>query len=124
MKSSKNSELGKKGEAIALNYLLEKGFSLVAKNFRYQRAEIDLIMLKNELLIFVEVKYRTRTHYGYPEQAVDKRKQQHLLKVVHFYLEQHAIQTPIRCDTIAITETKAGLEVLHLEDAWGYDAIM
>ncbi|MCS6833929.1 MAG: YraN family protein, partial [Flammeovirgaceae bacterium] len=86
-----------------------------------QHAEIDLILRKNDLLVFVEVKYRTNVQYGYPETAVNKRKQQHLLKAVNFYLEQHRIESPIRCDIVAITEMADGIDVLHLEDAWGYD---
>ena len=65
--------LGKKGETIAKEYLLEKSYSIVEKNWRYVKAEIDLIAQKEDVIVFVEVKTRSSNNYGDPESFVSDR---------------------------------------------------
>ena len=76
---SKNKELGQEGEQLAANYLKNKGWSILKMNYRFSRSEIDLIASKNDLLIFVEVKTRTNTSYGLPEDFVDEQKAKNIM---------------------------------------------
>ena len=78
--------LGKIGEELALNYLKSHGFIILEKNFRSKFGEIDLIAEKNHCLYFIEVKTRSNLNYGFPYEAVNKRKIYHIKKVAQYYL--------------------------------------
>ena len=65
---------GKEGEDMAARFLIEKGFEIVERNYRYKRSEIDLIVKKDKWLVFVEVKLRSSDLYGYPEDFVDYKR--------------------------------------------------
>ncbi len=68
-----NQKLGQEGERMALEFLLGKGYRMLFRNYRQGRGEIDLIMQMDQLLVFVEVKTRSNTDYGEPEEAVNFR---------------------------------------------------
>ena len=70
----KNYEVGKLGEKIAENYLTKNGYQLIAKNFHTRFGEIDLIVTKNNKLIFVEVKLKIGEDFGTPEEMINKHK--------------------------------------------------
>ncbi|HTF30986.1 MAG TPA: YraN family protein, partial [Flavitalea sp.] len=65
-----NMGTGKKGELLAAKYLLDLGFNILHCNWRYRKAEIDIIASKNSILHFIEVKTRTSLAFGYPEESV------------------------------------------------------
>ena len=113
----KNKELGQEGEHIAANYLIDKGWQILAMNYRYSRSEIDLIASKNDLLIFVEVKTRTNTSYGLPEAFVDEKKAENIIKGAEHYIEENSWQGNIRFDIISIIKGKQ-LDIAHIEDAF------
>ena len=71
---------GRNGEELAATYMEEKGFEVFKKNYRSGKAEIDLIMKKENLLVFAEVKLRKKTSYGMPEEAVSERKEELILE--------------------------------------------
>ncbi|MBC7333084.1 MAG: YraN family protein [Actinobacteria bacterium] len=71
---SNNVALGKYGEAIAVEHLIKCGYSILAKNFRAKCGEVDIIAKKEKSLVFVEVKTRESLSYGFPEEAISKRK--------------------------------------------------
>src|SRR5215216_1342511 len=71
---SNKLETGREGETLAANFLVAKGYEIVARNYRYRRGEIDLIVRKDDWLLFVEVKTRSSTAYGDPETFVDLKK--------------------------------------------------
>ncbi|WP_027003361.1 YraN family protein [Hugenholtzia roseola] len=116
-KSKANTQsLGKEGEARALSFLLEKGYKLVAQNFRAGRGEIDLIVCKGEILAFVEVKQRKNDDFGNPEAFVSAKQVDKILQTAETFLEQNPWQGAIRFDILAILTEKN--ELLHLEDAF------
>lgn len=82
----KNMELGKFGEEIAAKYLSMSGYEILEKNFRCRVGEVDLIVRKDDVLVFIEVKTRTSDSFGLPSQAVDSKKQSHIKKVAGVYL--------------------------------------
>ena len=112
-------QLGHAGEAAALGYLLAHGYELVYRNYRYRRAEVDLIMRQDSaLLVFVEVKARSSLQYGYPEEFVTERKRQ-LLRLAAEHLQETLNWTgDIRFDILALTPTATGLRVEHFKDAF------
>lgn len=112
-----NQITGRLGEDMALSFLEKKGYLLVEKNYRAGRVEVDLIMRKDKLLIFVEVK--TRYHaMVLPEFAVDRSKQMKLANAANSYLTRRNILDPIRFDIISIHFDKGETEIIHFEDAF------
>lgn len=117
--------LGKWGEAIAADYLVEKGYTIIARNERTPYGEIDLIaqhtsqpepgLYEPELVtVFVEVKTRTTKTFGYPEEAVTSRKQINLLSAAQHYLQEHPnLDIDWRVDVIAVERIKDQPPVIH-----------
>src|SRR3954471_21723389 len=75
---SKHSEIGVKGEQIAADYLLNKGYTVLHRNWRSKRKEIDIIAVKDDILAIVEIKTRSRSDLSFPEETVTHKKQQYL----------------------------------------------
>ena len=113
--------LGKHGEASAREYLLQKGYEVVKENFRYQRAEVDLIVKDQEKkLVFVEVKTRRNKKFGEPEEAVNNAKQQQLIKSAEGFLMNNAGYEDYnkRFDVIAIYIEGKKETINHIENAF------
>lgn len=107
---------GNNGEDIAAQFLIEKGYRLVHKQWRCFYGEIDLICEQNGELVFVEVKSRHDDSYGYPEDAVTKTKRKHLAACADEYLTQFQKgDIPWRVDVIAIEFDQSPPNILHLE---------
>lgn len=96
--------LGAWGEDCAAGFLQSKGFQVVARNHRTPEGEIDLILVKDGHLVFVEVKTRIHNQAGYPEESVTETKLEHLMGAAECYLEQHSeYADDWRVDVIAVT---------------------
>ncbi|WP_121355259.1 YraN family protein [Flavisolibacter nicotianae] len=110
-------DIGKEGEKLAEQYLSEKGYQLLHRNWRYGRYELDLVTLKNEKLRFVEVKFRSCNQYGNPEEAVTKKKIKSLLQAIDQFLFLHPQYDDFRLDVISITQIAPGrVEYFLIED--------
>lgn len=114
---AKNIELGNKGERLACNYLLRKGFEILERNYRYKKAEIDIIAVKGKLLLFVEVKSRKSKSFGEPEHSIDQSKENLIIAAAEYYIENINWKSDIRFDIIAIHFTEPA-EIFHIEDAF------
>ena len=103
-------ETGLKGEETAENHLREaRGMTCLQRRYRSKCGEIDLIMREGETIVFVEVKARTGTFFGYPESAVNKRKKTHLVNSALCYMQQEHPdndEIPWRIDIIALIYKK------------------
>ncbi|MFT2010789.1 YraN family protein [Pontibacter sp. 13R65] len=108
---------GNKGEATAASYLIEKGYQLCCRNFRYKRAEVDIIAQKDKVLVFVEVKTRGSDKFGFPEEAVSAKKEAMLLAAAEEYIHQTDWHHDIRFDIISITLSTPPV-IYHIEDAF------
>lgn len=117
MKSQKK-ETGKKGEELAVAYLLKKGFEILCRNYRFKRAEIDLICKKDQLLVFVEVKFRSNVAYGLPEDAVSNNQQEKIIEAAENYLFENQWESNIRFDILSVLYLNGKLEISHFEDAF------
>ncbi|MEQ9300682.1 MAG: YraN family protein [Cyclobacteriaceae bacterium] len=107
--------IGDSGEQKAADFLLDKGYEICAMNYRHKRGEIDLIVKKNTMMVFVEVKTRNNLKFGTPEQFVSERQQEVIIETANAYVSEVDWQGPIRFDIIAIVPEK---EVVHFEDAF------
>ncbi len=115
----KHTELGKNGEILAVEFLIQKGHKILFTNYRNGHQEIDIISLEGDILVFSEIK--TRSHYkmGFPEEAVTPIKQGHLKKAAEQFLLEHTQYSKIRFDIISILLQNNSLkEILHFEDAF------
>ncbi len=108
---------GDLGEDIATEYLQNQGFTIVERNYRYKRAEIDIIARKSNLLVFFEVKARKGNAYGYPEEAVDEKKSEMVLLAANNYIYETGWIEEIRFDIISISMQEEQ-EITHFEDAF------
>ncbi|GLB52700.1 UPF0102 protein [Neptunitalea chrysea] len=115
---AEHNDFGKLAEDEAVNYLKRKAYRIAFRNYRYGKAEIDILAFDNEVLVVIEVKARSTGYFGDPEQFVSKRKIQFLINAVNKYVEQNNLDVEIRFDIIAILKQKDGLVVNHIEDAF------
>lgn len=96
-------EFGDAGEDIAADFLKQKGYKIIERNYRYGHGEIDIIAEDDNTLVFVEVKTRKNLEFGYPELGITKSKQKQVRKIAEAYLyEKNIIDTDCRVDVIAI----------------------
>ena len=113
--------LGRRGERLAVDYLCEAGWTIVERNYRFRRREVDLIVRRGGLLAFVEVKTRAGDGCGRPEEAVTWKKRREIEAVAAEYLVRHpSADRSVRFDVIAIEVSLRGCVTRfeHVEDAW------
>ena len=116
---AKHNETGIKGEQIAEKFLLNKGYTILHKNWRSGRKEIDIIAMDGHLLVFVEVKTRHSFDFGFPEEAVNLQKQSHMKMAAEAFADTYTDFESVRFDIISILLKKdAEDEILHFEDAF------
>lgn len=112
-------ELGKLGEDLAANYLMDKGYQILERNWRSGHKEIDIIALYDNMLVIVEVKTRKSDEFGDPDIAVGKTKQQMLVWAADAYVRYKNLNVDVRFDIISIVFTEGGEpEIEHIEDAF------
>jgi len=118
MTSTTKAEIGKEGELIAVNYLVNNGYTLLDQNWRYKKKEIDIITTIKKCLVIVEVKTRTLPYVVSPEKAVTRKKQRNLIKASEKYVMIHKIDLEVRFDIITITFSNNKYEIEHIPDAF------
>jgi putative endonuclease len=115
----KDRSPGAWGEDLALRYLIKRGYKLLERNYRTRRGEIDLIVRKDDTLVFVEVKLRRGSGYGDPLEAVTPHKQNTLRSVAEHYLYTRKAQfDTLRFDVIGILADRPEFRLDHIEDAF------
>ncbi len=100
------------GEACVAEYLRNRGYAVIASQFRCRMGEIDLIARKNDVLCFVEVKTRTDTEHGLPREFVGPKKQQRIRTAAAQYLARYDLDCPVRFD-VAEVYTNDALDRKH-----------
>ena len=119
-KMAEHYELGKKGEQLAIDYLIKQGYKIVERNWRFQKAEIDIIARKEETLISVEVKTRSTNYFGNPQDFVNPKKIKLMVLAMNEYVLKKDLDVEVRFDIMAITKNKRSFDIEHLEDAFLY----
>lgn len=113
------NDLGFKGEAIAKTFLEQNGYEILDENWVHGKAEIDLIVYLNKKIIFVEVKTRTSTSFGMPEDFVTEAKQKQMDLAANEYIELMNHKGEIRFDIVAVLFDKQNnYTINHIEDAF------
>lgn len=113
--------MGRYGEDLAADYLRSRGWTILERNLRRGRGEIDLVVSRGGVLAFVEVKCRSSAVYGHPLDAISPSKREEMARVARSWLEDVSLPpgTGLRYDAVAVTlHPGSGPEVLHIPDAW------
>ncbi len=117
---AEHNELGKKGEQLAIDYLIKKGYTIRDKNWRFQKAEVDIIAQKGDILAVVEVKTRSTDYFGNPQDFINPKKIKLLVTAINEYVISKDLDVEVRFDIIGIIKTKNKLKIEHLKDAFLY----
>jgi putative endonuclease len=115
---AKHNILGQQGEQLAVNYLKKLRYKIIETNWKQHKYEIDVIAQDNDEIIFVEVKTRSTSFFGEPEEAVTLVKQKHLIEGADFYIQENEIDLNARFDVIAIVLNETTQEIKHIKEAF------
>lgn len=119
---AEHNDLGKKGEELAVEYLLKEGYKILDRNWTFQKAEIDIIAQKESILAIVEVKTRSSLDFGAPQDFVKPKKIQLLIKAVNAYINDRekdfCDDLNIRFDIIAVHKNGESFAIEHFTDAF------
>ena len=111
---------GLAGQEAAEKFLQNKGYEVLARNYRVKTGEIDLILRDGTYIVFAEVKFRKSLEYGFPREAVNHIKQQRIIKTALHYLTRYNLtENDIRFDVIEVLQQHSQLYASHIEDAFG-----
>jgi putative endonuclease len=113
---AKHQQTGQTGEAMAVQYLLPKGFTILHQNWRYSRYEIDIIAFKEKVLHFIEVKTRTSHQFGLPEESVSLKKIKNMMHAAEAFQWQYPQWKKIQYNVLAITINADGLADYYFID--------
>nr|WP_319399975.1 YraN family protein [uncultured Carboxylicivirga sp.] len=113
-----HNELGKEGEEYAARYLIEQGFRIVDRNWRYNRKELDIIAYDNSHLVIVEVKTRSTDGWEHPKEAITPSKIRFIVEATEAYVIEKNIQEEIRFDVITIIPEDGEWKVEHIREAF------
>lgn len=115
---AEHNKLGKEGEKLATEFLESKGYTILEKNFRYQKAEIDIIAKKDNVVVVVEVKTRSTPEFGDPQSFVKPKQIKSLVKAIDHYIIENDLDVETRFDIIAIIKNASGTQIEHLDNAF------
>ncbi|MBP6731666.1 MAG: YraN family protein [Chitinophagales bacterium] len=118
---AKHNELGTKGEDAAVEFLQTAGHHILVRNYRYGKAEVDIISTYEKFVVFTEVKTRSTNAFGHPEEFVDKKKRRLIKSAAEEYLYQQKLDTDIRFDIISVSNENGILKIYHIEDAFFHE---
>ena len=107
---AQHNQLGAEGEKLAIHWLLKKGYLILERNYRFQRAEIDIIAETQDLLVVVEVKTRNSEFFGDPQSFVTPSQIRNLVKAADHYINENNISKEVRFDIIAVQERQGGAD--------------
>jgi putative endonuclease len=121
-----NQKIGRKGEDVAVRFLEEKGYRIMDRNYRFQRAEIDVVAFEPDdddqggELVFVEVKTRSSLAYGHPEESISEEKERAIRKVAGAWLHERRMEgAPCRFDVVSIVLNQGDTPTIdHYENAF------
>lgn len=115
---AQHNDLGKQGEQLAIEFLQKNGYSILEQNYRYRKAEVDIIAQKKDELIAIEVKTRSTNYFGDPHEFVNKKKIQLVTEAIDHYIQQKDLDVEVRFDIISILKSGNNFKIEHIEDAF------
>ena len=115
---AEHNELGKLGEELAVEFLRKEGYRILETNWMFQKAEIDILAQKENILAVVEVKTRSSLDFGLPQDFVILKKIQLLVKAVDAFVSEKDLDIQVRFDIIAVHKEDKSFVIEHLIDAF------
>ncbi|WP_340201582.1 YraN family protein [Ascidiimonas sp. W6] len=115
---AEHNEFGKIAEEMACVHLQKKGYEVLERNFFYDRAEVDIIAKKEDLIVCVEVKARSSSDFGNPQDFISQKKIKLLVKAMNEYVNRLEIEVEVRFDVVAIVKSRSNFSIEHLENAF------
>ena len=118
---TKKQALGMRAEQLASDYLIERGYTVIARNWRRPEGELDLVVSAEGLCIFVEVRSRTGTERGHALETVDARKRARVLRAARLFIDEEKPTAAVfRFDVVGVTFAldESPPELVHVEDAF------
>ena len=103
---------------MAITYLLSKAYQILSRNWRYEKAEVDIIAFDKNFLVFIEVKWRKSDEFGAPHEAVNIQKENLLKFAAEQYLEKMNLENEVRFDIISIVGEEPNVKIEHIE--WAF----
>lgn len=116
---AEHNDFGKEAEDLAVSFLEERNYKILLRNYRYLKAEIDIIAEYNNQIIIVEVKARSSDIFIEPQEAVNKNKIKLLTLATNHFLEENDIDLEVRFDIISIVSApNQEVKINHIQDAF------
>ncbi len=115
---AQHNELGTEGEQIAVDYLIKKGYKIKERNWRFKKAEIDIIAQLENFLIAVEVKTRSTDDFGDPQDFLKPKQKKLLIGAMDEYVVSKDLNVEVRFDVIGIIKNQKETKIEHFEDAF------
>ncbi|MEJ2162303.1 MAG: YraN family protein [Robiginitalea sp.] len=106
------------GEAVAVSYLRSKGYRILERNYRYRKAEIDILALQQDCLAVVEVKTRTEDFYEALSASISKPKIKRLVIAADHFVRERKLEVAVRFDIIQLKKKSAGYQLTHIKNAF------
>jgi putative endonuclease len=115
---AQHNELGKLGEQLAVDFLIKNGYKIKEKNWRFQKAEVDIIAQKENILAIIEVKTRTTDYFGNPQDFITPKKIKLLTTAIDEYVIKNDLDVEVRFDIISVIKNKHVEQLEHFENAF------
>jgi putative endonuclease len=121
---AEHNDFGNLAEDLAVEYLEKKNYRIIARNFRYQKAEIDIVAEFDDLIVVTEVKARSYNTLIEPQEAVTKKKIKSIVMCTDFFMQDRTIDKEVRFDIITVLPDEKGvMQLTHIQDAFqSFDA--
>ena len=116
---AEHNDFGKEAEDLAVDFLAKKGYKILVRNFRFLKAEVDIVAETQEEIVIVEVKARSTDVFLEPHEAVTKKKIRMLIFAADEFVQQRNFEKPVRFDIISVLPDRSGnLVITHIENAF------
>lgn len=115
---AKHNELGRLGEKCAVEFLENKGYKILERNWHSSHKELDIIAVYKGWIVVAEVKTRSCNKWENPEEAVDKNKMRRIVSAANRYVKMHKMDNPVRFDVVSLIYNNKNWEIEHFEDAF------
>ncbi|NQY06394.1 MAG: YraN family protein [Flavobacteriaceae bacterium] len=113
-----HNELGRIGEDLAVDFLMNQGYEILERNWRYRKAEIDIIAQKDGMLSIVEVKTRNSYYFGEPESFVSKKKMKLLIVASDHFVIKNDFDVEVSFDIVSIVKNTQITDIKHIKNAF------
>jgi putative endonuclease len=112
--------IGMQGEDLAAAYLESKDWLVFDRNYRFEKAEVDIVATDRNYIVFVEVKFRSDTYFGRPEDYITPQKEANIKKAAEAWIYERRMETAVvRFDVISIVQKgNEAPQITHFEDAF------